>query len=63
VILLAESHGATGAAAGWLIGMGVTALICIGPLLAFLRDPKIERPPDADELLAEGEEEFIREIG
>lgn len=46
VIILARSHGATGAAAGWLIGMGVTALVSLPPLRRFLRDPRVAHAPD-----------------
>lgn len=44
VIILARSHGATGAAAGWLIGMGVTALVSLPPLISYLRRPEIVAP-------------------
>jgi hypothetical protein len=55
VFVLADSHGATGAAAGWLVGMGATALVSLWPLLRFLRNPQISSPNPADAFLAEGE--------
>lgn len=45
VIVLSRSHGASGAAAGWLLGMGVTALVSLPPLRRFLRDPQIVAAP------------------
>jgi O-antigen/teichoic acid export membrane protein len=55
VFVLADSHGATGAAAGWLVGMGATALVSLWPLLRFLRNPQISSPNPADAFLAAGE--------
>jgi O-antigen/teichoic acid export membrane protein len=62
VFVLADKHGATGAAAGWLIGMSVSALLSIWPLWTFLRDPHVEHAPPSDDLFADAEEEALREV-
>ena len=37
IVLLAETHGATGAAGGWAFALGVTAAVCLAVYLQFVR--------------------------